>query len=637
MIRAFQWDLARQVERLDWLLAQLPRYAAWGYQELHLHLEDAVDYPSLPGVARADAYSWSEFQTLVEQANAHGIRVVPIANLLGHTQYLIKTPQWRELNEILLPDGSPAAVGQICPDHPRTIEVAEALIQDLSPLCTAGKLHVGLDESFHLGKHPLSQSVIERVGLPAYFAAYVTKLNDRVNSAGLQMGIWADMLIMLPEAIAELPAGIAAYDWYYHGFKRHPRFELFNFQEYDLQPALTQRGIDYWACPMNGAFRHEPLPVFGERLANAVAWWQRGQKVGAAGFLVSSWEPSHLSPELTTVIDAAIAGLWLEGDSTDHATLLARGFHRATAVARPAKESRLALACDERAFAGYAQAERNTHWDTSPVTEGDKREAAKVRFFDRAIAQAQFDPLQTSLRWRRYLAQREHFVRQGARAVLKARRLYARDKREESAAVLSYLQTEATAFAGVLTEANQAAKKLWQLTRSAQTTGPNQCALRADKKRLTQWSRWLDRAKATPSKLMSPSPLVGAWQLCLVVHATHPNANLIVIQGQDATGDWEDLRQRHTIEFRSIAARRQSVIKRGWSVPIESPDQPLRIVIRGLGEVAISRVSITNGPITKRNRAWPSAVRQSLGHPAPTSGWPDLDWSTNRDVLELRF
>ena len=55
--RAFQWDLARQVERLDWLLAQLPRYADWGYQELYLHLEDAVEFPNLPGVARADAYT----------------------------------------------------------------------------------------------------------------------------------------------------------------------------------------------------------------------------------------------------------------------------------------------------------------------------------------------------------------------------------------------------------------------------------------------------------------------------------------------------------------------------------------------------------------------------------------------------
>jgi hypothetical protein len=37
-VRAFQWDLARQVERLDWLVAQIPRLADWGYQEIYLHL-----------------------------------------------------------------------------------------------------------------------------------------------------------------------------------------------------------------------------------------------------------------------------------------------------------------------------------------------------------------------------------------------------------------------------------------------------------------------------------------------------------------------------------------------------------------------------------------------------------------------
>ncbi|HEY4988645.1 MAG TPA: hypothetical protein VII09_02505, partial [Opitutaceae bacterium] len=65
MIKAFQWDLGRQVERLGWLTAQLPRYADWGYSELYLHLEDAVEFPSLPGVARRDAYSRAEFERLV--------------------------------------------------------------------------------------------------------------------------------------------------------------------------------------------------------------------------------------------------------------------------------------------------------------------------------------------------------------------------------------------------------------------------------------------------------------------------------------------------------------------------------------------------------------------------------------------
>ncbi|HPN99196.1 MAG TPA: hypothetical protein PK879_00665, partial [Opitutaceae bacterium] len=113
--RAFQWDLARQVERLDWLLAQLPRYADWGYQELYLHLEDAVEYPSLPGVARADAYTHRQLGRLVDTAARHGIGVVPIVNLLGHTQYLIKCPELRDLNELRDTSGAPLPTGQICP------------------------------------------------------------------------------------------------------------------------------------------------------------------------------------------------------------------------------------------------------------------------------------------------------------------------------------------------------------------------------------------------------------------------------------------------------------------------------------------------------------------------------------------
>ena len=80
-VRAFQWDLARQVERHDWLLQQLPRYADWGYQELYLHLEDAVEYPSLPGVARRDAYTYRQMERLVTAATRVGIGVVPIVNL----------------------------------------------------------------------------------------------------------------------------------------------------------------------------------------------------------------------------------------------------------------------------------------------------------------------------------------------------------------------------------------------------------------------------------------------------------------------------------------------------------------------------------------------------------------------------
>ncbi len=314
MRRAFQWDLGRQVERLDWLIAQLPRYAAWGYQELYLHLENAVEYPSLPGVARADAYSHRQFAQLVAAASRAGIAVVPIVNLLGYTQYLLDVPSLRDLNERRAADGSPLAHGQICPLHPRTLEVAEKLLRDMAPFCTAGKVHVGLDESYHLGEHPLSRAEIAASGLPAHFAGHVRRLHGLADGLGLRLGMWADMLALLPEAIPLLPPGIIAYDWYYYPFGLAARLEIRNFADYDLAPALRARGIEYWGCPMNGAFRHEPLPIFRERLANIVSWWRRCRQTGAAGLLVTSWEGNRLAAEIPMTVDAAAAGLWLDGE-----------------------------------------------------------------------------------------------------------------------------------------------------------------------------------------------------------------------------------------------------------------------------------------------------------------------------------
>jgi hypothetical protein len=289
VIAAFQWDLGRQVERLDWLQAQLPRYADWGYRELYLHLEDSVEFPSLPGVARRDAYTRRQFARLVGEATRVGIAVVPIVNLLGHTQYLIKVPELRDLNELRASDGSALAHGQVCPLHPRILEVADALVRDLAPFCTAGKVHVGLDESFLLGKSTRSRAEIAEIGIAAHFGRYVQRLHGVAASHRLRLGMWADMLALIPEAIPHLPRGIIAYDWYYYPFGERPRIELRNFSEYDLAPALAEQGIEYWGCPMNGSFRYEPLPIFGDRLANIRAWWRRCAAVGAGGMLVTSW------------------------------------------------------------------------------------------------------------------------------------------------------------------------------------------------------------------------------------------------------------------------------------------------------------------------------------------------------------
>jgi hypothetical protein len=641
MIRAFQWDLARQVERLDWLTAQLPRYAAWGYEELHLHLEDAVVYPSLPGVARSDAYTYGELETLVSAAARTGIKVVPIVNLLGHTQYLIKVPGLRDLNELRAADGTALERGQVCPVHPRFLEVATKLLQDMAPFCTAGRVHVGLDESFHLGRHPLSRRDIARRGLAGHFAAHVGRLHTLASGHGLQLGLWADMLYFLPGAIAKLPRGLAAYDWYYYAFQRLPRVELFNFAERDLAAPLRARGIDYWGCPMNSGFRHEPLPVFSDRLANLRSWWDHCARVGAKGFLVTSWETGRLAAELTTVLDAAAASLWLDAGHASPAAMLERGFARVFGRTHARRAARAALASDRHAFAGYARWESNHRWDLGPGAKGPKPAAHEFRALDR-LAHAARDlpaPLAASLAFRRYLAARDAFIRRNAAEVFRIRQWLHRhgpaDPRIRAA--LAAAAKEAKLFSAALWAGNRAAQAMWARTRDPQAVGPNVAQLHEDSRRLHDWQHWLIRAHEHPAIAHHATPFCGAWQLSFTVRNFAPALQKVVVEGRQADGTWAELGARFTIEFRGTSARPRSSLTRELSVPVPAADTPLRIAVRGVGQVRITGLSLTDGVTELTARHPTPRAGQTLGRPAPQRGLPELAWAKNQAVLKLDF
>ena len=638
MIRAFQWDLARQVERLDFLLAQLLRYADWGYNELYLHLEDAVTYPSLPGVARADAYTTREFEKLVTTATRAGIKVVPIVNLLGHTQYLVKTPELRDLNELRAPDGSPLERGQLCPLHPRTLEVADKLLRDMEPFCIAGKVHVGLDESFHLGKHPLSRAEIARIGLASHFAGYVNRLHGLATGRGLQMGIWADMLAFIPEAIPQLPHGLAAYDWYYYPFDRHPRVELFNFAECDLAPALAAQGIAYWGCPMNGGFRYEPLPVFADRLGNLRSWWKRCRQTNAQGFLVTSWESNRLALEMTTVVDAAAASLWLDPQNDDNVGMLTKGFERVFGKTGAREAARAALRCDEHAFVGYAKWELNDRWDAAAGPEGPARAARSARFFNRLAKQKNIPaPFAASATFNAYLAEREAFLRSSAHLVQKLRRLHARSQTQLVTDCVTKALAAANAFSLRLREGSVAAKTMWRRTRDSKVVSPNELILARDTVRLRNWKRWLSASAKKTAHVLAASPMHGRWQLTFLVHNHAPALQKIFVEQQAADGTWTTLASRFTVEFCAQAARPAAKLYRKFSVAVDEPTRPLRIALRGVGEVAVGNVVLTDGVTVRHPAHWPARERRTMGSPAPKNGFPDLHLDQNRDVQPLVF
>ena len=608
--RSFQWDLARQVERLDWLLAQLPRYADWGYQELHLHLEDAVEFPSLPGVARRDAYSYQQFTRLVDTATRVGIKVVPIVNLLGHTQYLIKVPGLRDLNELRSVDGTPFTSGQVCPLHPRLLEVAEKLLRDMAPFCTAGKVHVGLDESFDLGKHPLSRREIARIGLAAHFAGHVNRLHGLTRSLGLRMGMWADMLYYIPEAITQLPPDVIAYEWYYYGFPRRPRVELFNFAESDVGSRLRAHGMTVWGCPMNGSARYEPMPHFTDRLENILSWWRHGADLGIEGLLISSWEPFRLAMELTTVVDAAAATLWLNPGVTDPREMMTRGFARAFGRSSAKKAARVALASDRYPFGGYPRWEINDSWKTVSRREPLATFVAEEKFCRQAAAvQPLPAPLRASLQFRHYLAVRDVFVRRAAQGRATA--------------------AEAQKFAAALAVGRRAAREMWRFTRDGRKRGANGLILAADAARLRAWQQG--------------RPVFGGrWQLCYKVYDFAPGLHLAAVEQRQPDGSWKIIQSCYTIEFQTRAAQPRGPMVREHAAPLDwtgdraSPPR-LRLVVRGIGEVKVGDVALTDGTTSLPARALGPRRWRRVGRPAPHAGLPPLVWGVNQGAIELRF
>jgi hypothetical protein len=90
------------------------------------------------------------------------------------------------------------------------------------------------------------------------------------------------------------------------------------------------------------------------------------------------------------------------------------------------------------------------------------------------------------------------------------------------------------------------------------------------------------------------------------------------------------------IEFRAAAARPHTPnLRFEFAVPVEHPDAPLRIASRCLGQFAVSHIELTDGVTTRHHI--PLRTRHTLGNPAPTSGWPKIDWLTNTATLPLVF
>jgi hypothetical protein len=237
------------------------------------------------------------------------------------------------------------------------------------------------------------------------------------------------------------------------------------------------------------------------------------------------------------------------------------------------------------------------------------------------------EALTAACAFRRYLAQRDVFVREQHASVLAMRRALGRKRTGTFARLLQRMRQQADAFALSLNAGRQAAAAMWNRTRNHPERSSNLRMLHHDKNQLQVLGKWLAAARRNPSRAWMANPLCGEWQLSYAVWNCAPAVQQVGVQ-QFQQGEWITLKACHTIEFSAAAAFRRSRLVRYHSVPVTPPGNAagrwqLRFVLRGVGQVKISRVRLTNGFVTLSpggmTRRW-----LQLGSPAPARGLPNL-------------
>ena len=108
-----------------------------------------------------------------------------------------------------------------------------------------------------------------------------------------------------------------------------------------------------------------------------------------------------------------------------------------------------------------------------------------------------------------------------------------------------------------------------------------------------------------------------------------------MVAQQTAGGGWREIAGRFTLEFRAFAARPHTKIKREFTVPVDSPDRKLRIAVRGVGQVAISHVALTDGVETRRAGGF--RHKRILGRRAPKQCLPNLNEQPGSEMAMLSF
>lgn len=273
-IRAFYLDCRTQVMTVSAIKDFASDLSRKGINTLLIEYEATFPFQKHATLCNHLAFSRNEVKEIINHCSSVGIDVIPLQNCFGHSEYILRHDRYAELRE------DKKEVSQVCPLKIEDAKnIFREIFQEVAALHPSPYLHIGADETYLLG----SCAQCSKVDKSRLFVDYIKAMCEVVKELGKKPIIWADIILMHPEAVQELPKDLIYVDWNYG-------WEPDRFGKLDN---LLKLGVKMWGA---GSLRSAPdniyLTQWMKHFNNLTTFLPFARSHGYEGIIETSWSTS---------------------------------------------------------------------------------------------------------------------------------------------------------------------------------------------------------------------------------------------------------------------------------------------------------------------------------------------------------
>lgn len=228
--RGFYHDITRgKVPTVKTLKSLIDTLAYYKINSLQLYVEHTFPFKELGDLVEKTGYlTAEEIKELDDYCYENFIEFIPSLSTFGHLYELLQRDEYKELQETenfednYIFWGHRMAHHTINPTMEKSIETIKSMLDQYVPLFRTDKFNICCDETFDLqhGKHKGQDT-------GKLYIDFVKKIVAHLQSKGKTVMMWADILLLHPETIQELPEDMIFLNWNYDANPKESQFETF--------------------------------------------------------------------------------------------------------------------------------------------------------------------------------------------------------------------------------------------------------------------------------------------------------------------------------------------------------------------------------------------------------------------------